>query len=512
VPRPAGLFLLWLAIAGTAAAGQGVVTSPGPDHVAVTLYRAPGRAPSDGMDRELLGGYALISETRRVTLPAGESELRFEGVAGGLVPQSAIVTGFPQGIVERNRDAYLLSPGTLVDRSLGNRVHIRRTSRATGQVRESDAVIRGTAQGVVLQTPDGIEALRCTGLAEGLIFDSVPAGLSARPTLSVRTRAGEPVTATVTLSYLANGFDWQANYIAELSDDGAHLDLFAWLTLASGDETSFPDADTQAVAGRLNREEAEVQPREGGPLNLQCWPQATTSDIPLQELERRVAQGFVAGDAESIVVTGSRMRSANMMNSLPVAVVTAEQEALGDLKLYRIPEPVTVAANSQKQVALLHQPRVDVRLVYRSRLDAATLSEPVPAARLLITRNRNSEGLGLPLPGGSVALFGTSNGRRLLLGEGSLDDRAVGEDVEIGIGEAPGVTARLASPTKHEDYLLTITNDQAAPIHYEAEFDVPDGRTLRPRDRLSRRNGRPLWTVTVPANGAATLRYRLTGQ
>ena len=64
-----------------------------------------------------------------MTLPAGETELRFEGVAGGIVPQSAIVTGLPDGIVERNRDAYLLSPESLLDRSLGRRVHLRRTSR-----------------------------------------------------------------------------------------------------------------------------------------------------------------------------------------------------------------------------------------------------------------------------------------------------------------------------------------------------------------------------------------------
>ena len=36
----------------------------------------------------------------------------------------------------------------------------------------------------------------------------------------------------------------------------------------------------------------------------------------------------------------------------------AEREDLGDLKLYRIPIPVTVASNSQKQVALLEQPTV----------------------------------------------------------------------------------------------------------------------------------------------------------
>jgi hypothetical protein len=412
-------------------------------------------------------------------------------------------------VIERNRDAYLLSPGTLVDRSLGRRVHIRRTSRATGQVRETEAVIRGTANGVVLQTPEGIEALRCTGLAEGLIFDSVPPGLSARPTLSVRTRAEAPITVTVTLAYLAQGFDWQANYVAELSDDGGHVDLFAWLTLVSNDETSFPNADTQAVAGRLNREETEVQPREGGPLTLQCWPQGTTSDINLGDTLNDLPQLRTA-NGEAIVVTGSRIHRANMMSAAPVAAVMAEQEALGDLKLYRLPEPVTVAANGQKQVALLHQPRVEVRLVYRSRLAAAEPGEPAPAGRFLVTRNRTAEGLGLPLPGGRVALFGNAGGRRILLGEGALDDRAIGEDVEIGVGQAPGVTVALTSPAKHDDYLLTVTNDQPAPVSFEAELALPDGRALHPERRLSRRNGRPLWAVTVPANGSATLRYRLT--
>ncbi len=59
--------------------------------------------------------------------------------------------------------------------------------------------------------------MRCTGLAETVTYDRVPPGLSAKPTLSVRVRSERPAEATVTLSYLATGFDWQANYVAELS-------------------------------------------------------------------------------------------------------------------------------------------------------------------------------------------------------------------------------------------------------------------------------------------------------
>ena len=33
-----------------------------------------------------LGGYAMISERRQIALPAGESVIRFEGVAAGMIP------------------------------------------------------------------------------------------------------------------------------------------------------------------------------------------------------------------------------------------------------------------------------------------------------------------------------------------------------------------------------------------------------------------------------------------
>ena len=132
------------------------------------------------------------------------------------MPQSAIVTGLPEGIVERNRDAYLLSPATLLDRSLGRRVHLRRTSHATGAVREQEAVIRTGADGAVVLADRATGSRRCAAPAcpRPSSMTACPPGLSARPTLSVRARAAAPVTATVTLSYLATGFDWQANYVA----------------------------------------------------------------------------------------------------------------------------------------------------------------------------------------------------------------------------------------------------------------------------------------------------------
>jgi hypothetical protein len=505
------LFLTLLGAAPTLAGAVDIATSPGPDRVAVTIYRDPDRQPDRAPNLGWLNGYALVSETRSVVIPTGETELRFEGVAGGIIPQSAIVTGLPEGIIERNRDAYLLSPSTLIDRSLGARVHLRRVSRATGAVKEQEAIVRTGAEGaVVMQTKDGLEALRCTGLSETLILDKVPQGLSARPTLSVRARSSRRVTATVTLSYLSSGFDWQADYVASLSSDETRLSLFAWLTLANGDETGFRTAQVQAVAGRLNRQYVPREQPVGGPIRLSCWPHDTTSDVP--EIEPY--------EAEDITVTGSRVM---MMAppppppppppapSAPIAMM-ARQEELGDLKLYRIPEPVTVAARSQKQVALLQRPSVKVDLVYRSLLYPGTSESTGIARRVLITRNRTADGLGLPLPSGRMMVFAEGGPRPILIGQGTIRDRSVGEDVELELGEAPGVrtrlkpTAEVAGVTKYE---LEVTNDRSRAVSFEAEI-LDQGLRIDAPAKLTRRNGKSLWAVTIPANGRVSFHYRLT--
>jgi hypothetical protein len=509
---PARRIALLLALAaafllGRAAAAQQIVTSAGPDKVSVTVYRDPTRPAGQALNLGWLNGYALISETRHVRLPAGESSIRFEGVAGGILPQSAIVSGLPDGVVEKNLDAELLSPAALLDRSLGRRVHLSRTAPKSGTTVEQEAIVRSSAAGaVVLQTADGFEALRCTGLKEAIAYDGVPAGLSAKPTLSVRARASAPVEAEITLSYLSTDFDWQADYVATLAPSDDRLDLFAWVTLASSDETSFVRADTQTIAGHPNRTDPARQYRTTGqPLYLRCWPAGTTSNVPTIVLAR---------DSEAITVTGTRIAAVYAPAPPPpppppppLLAMEAKQENVGDLKLYRIPEPVTVAANSQKQVALLHRQAVKVRLVYRSEIFGGP-SGVLPVDRVLRMQNRAEQGLGLPLPDGRLVLFAGGPDRRLLIGAGAIADKAVGEKVEIPIGNAPGVSARVADTGRirpgRQTYALTVSNDRDRPVQYEAGFASPNAGK-----GLVLVEGRWIWSATVPAHGRLVYRFTL---
>jgi hypothetical protein len=504
--RARALLALSLACTPALAAAQAIVTSPAPDKVAVTVSRAPYAAGA----RELqwLQGFAMVRETRRVSLPAGESELRFEGVAGGIVPQSAIVEGLGD-VVEKNRDAKLLSPGALLDSLLGRRVHLRRTSKATGAVREQEAVVRASGDGVVLETAEGVEALRCTGLSETPLAESVPPTLSAKPTLSVRLRAERPVEGVITLTYLSSGFDWRAHYVATVAPSGDRMSLFAWLTLANGDETGFTNAQATAVAGRLNREDVAMVAPEVRPIALTCWPSQRTHKIP-EELPigppppppppPPAAAAMPERGGEDLVVTGSR--------------IMAQREALGDLKLYRIPIPVTVAARSQKQVALLEQPAARFASLYRW-LSYFENRQTGPATRILKLENRADQGLGLPLPAGSLTLFTERNGRPFLLGEGAMSDRAVGESVEVPVEGMPGVTVaqrQLERDGRERETELVVTNDQANAIRFEARFNG-ERRPLSSSDKLVRSDGGYRWSATVPANGSRTLRirYRLPG-
>ena len=222
-------------------------------------------------------------------------------------------------------------------------------------------------------------------------------------------------------------------------------------------------------------------------------------------------------DSEDIVITGSRVPMMRMAApappppGAPEPAMQAQQEELGDLKLYRIPEPVTVAARSQKQVALMQQPRVTFRTVYRQRFQPAGQVIQAQASRIFVTRNRREEGLGLPLPAGRLALFDESGGRQLLVGQSVIRDFALNEEVEFDFGVVPGIVSVQTPVVRGKnrvDYEVVVTNDRPHAIAYELELGVQPSQ-VRSETQLGRRNGMALWTVTIPANGSVTLRYRV---
>ncbi|WP_338445371.1 hypothetical protein V5F89_09270 [Pelagerythrobacter marensis] len=516
--------LFALAMLPDVAGARQAVDASAPETLAVTVYRDPGRGDGEDMDRDWPQGFAMISETRTVTLPPGESTVRFEDVAEGMVAVSAIVTGLPGGTIEKNRNAELLSPAALVNGTLGNRVTITRTNPATGEARSERAIVRTRADGgLVLQTGERFEAVRCAGLPETLTFDRVPAGLSAQPVFSIDTRDATGGTYRIVLTYLAWGFDWQANYVATLGQGdgrgGVDLALTSWLTLLNDNGQSFPDAELMAVAGTLNVEsdfQALADPPQAERLRLTCYPLGSTAKgtparyppPPPPPAPPPPAMAAMADGA--IMVTAARREE--------MAVMAGEEE-LGDLKLYRVPEPITVAAKGLKQVAFLHKERVEGRFLYRIACLPGQLPDGFhPAARLLETVNDEEHGLGVALPSGGVAIFEPSPRGPLLVGEENLRDHAKGQDVEIALGTSPQVRAACRRTSEHDPgeaprkwtrMEAEVANALPVPVTLRIGLGRSAQWEARGTNAARVRDGMREIETTIPANSDRIIRWRV---
>jgi len=489
-----------------------IIASAAPDAVAVTVYRNPDRTGGDMIYPQAPQSFALIAETRTVTLPPGEVTVRFEGVASGIVPQSAILFGADPR--ERNRDAALLSQKGLVDAFTGQNVTLRRTDPATGVTVEERAKIRSAADRLVVETSRGLEAIYCSGLNQTLLYPGAPGDLSAKPVLSMTTRDQPGGTVTITLAYITTGFDWDATYVGTIVPSGRSMSVLGWLTLVSADETTFLDATASAVAGKINRSENTrddsaqnaIQQARSLDREFGCWPAATTSDLaPPPPAPPPMAMTI---DGDTIIVTARRVQE--RLQDVPISVsAIARAENLGDLKLYRIPLPVTVAAKSQKQVAFMVKDRVSGQLVYRSRIFG---TEPENPKMLFRFRNRKQDGLGEPLPAGRAILYQESDLGRMYVGETTTPDKSLDEEVELVFGDAANVTLESseepggASGTSR--HIVTIRNANPFAITFEIEFpDGGDARFSYPAGKLTRKPGKRVWTAVIRPNAAKTLKY-----
>ena len=157
---------------------------------------------------------------------------------------------------------------------------------------------------------------------------------------------------------------------------------------------------------------------------------------------------------------------------------------------------------------------------------------PFPAHRLLRTKNTTENHLGLPLPSGSVAVFGSHPGERLLEHESGVRDIAVDEEVEIDAGLSADVQLtvtdeqtrvdgehakmlplvpglRLRSVKMDNIERVEISNASATGIQFELTLRLTEGgRVVRADHPLANKNGRTLFRLKVPANQTVTVRYQ----
>lgn len=424
------------------------------------------------------GDLALVRDSRQVDLPAGDTDLAFADVSTRLQPNTALLQSSRGAFEVREQvfDFDVVSQSSLLQASVGKEVSVVRFNPESGKDVETRATVLSVANGVVLE----IDGRITTEIPGRLVFDSLPPGVRAQPTLvaSITTETSGDVDAD--LSYLTNGLTWRADYVAELSDDGFSIDLSAWATISNTTGTDFPDATLKLVAGDINR--AAPQPQ--------------------------------------------MMRAMEMASRGPKMSTDVMQESLAAFHLYAIDKPVTLADRQNKQLALLSANNVIVQTDLVSHGDSFAFRGPMmgqqrktQATRYLVFENTEDEGLGTQLPAGTVRVYGQdSSGTLQLLGEDGVAHTPKGQDVRFTLGRDFDVTVvreqleflRASDRITISSNRITVSNakDSAVTVRL-AEGMQGDWEIVEESAAHTKVLGEAEWVVDVPAGEDVQVEYRV---
>jgi hypothetical protein len=434
---------------------------------------------------------ALVKDQRGVRLPKGETRLAFQEVSAQIRPETALLRNLTHPkdfwVGEQNFDFDLLTPQKLLDKYVGEKVMVVRSMpNAEGagvkELRE-EATVLATNNGTVLQFADRIE----TSAPGRIVFPKVPENLRARPTLVISLNSGVDRTQDLELSYLTGGLSWRADYVANLSPDEKTLDLSGWVTLTNQSGATYPNATLQLVAGDVNR--ARQRP------------------------ERAMAVGA-------------------MMDRAKAAAPKMAEESLFEYHLYTLDHPTTLAVNQTKQVALLSASAVPLRKEYLLQGQNyyysgsyGDLGEKQKVGVFVEFDNRESSRLGMPLPKGIIRVYKRdSEGRAQFVGEDNVDHTPKNELIRLKLGDAFDVTAKRKQTdykslgrqgkfgSVHESaFEIELKNAKKEPVIVNLLEPMPgDWEVLQSSHPFTKEAaGTARFKVTVPAEGSATLTYRV---
>jgi hypothetical protein len=423
---------------------------------------------------------ALVRDVRQLTLPAGESRLRFMDIAASINPATVHFRSETEptklGVLEQNYEYDLLDPNKLLQKYVGREVTLMRGDQ------EVKATLLADNNGQVWKVGNDI----ITNLSHSsLRFPELPENLYERPTLLWTLQNSGARKHKVEASYLTANLSWSADYVLNVSKDEASGDLDGWVTLVNHSGAAFKNAQLQLVAGDLHR-----------------------------VLEQN---GF---SRDAMAVSG-------MAKSMPAAP-QFQQEAFSEYHLYSLARRTSIFDQESKQISLLNASRFPMQKVYvvngqsyyyrTAAQPGAPIKDPVQVFYKF--KNEDKAGLGMPLPAGTIRVYqADSRGGSLFVGEDHIDHTPKDETVSLHIGNAFDIVAerkqtdykKLSDRVYEFEYEITLRNHKDAPITVEANEPIGgDWEMVSSTYKFTKTAAfAAQFQVPVDKNGTSVLKYRV---
>ena len=355
-------------------ARQDAITSDKASTVELTAYQS---------------GPAVIRETRVLQLPAGRSKVFIGGLPKRFVPNSqTIVSVGGSGsfhVGQRSLRPANLTQQTMLAQSVGSKITLIEETKAGRERR-----ITGTLEHIV---DNRIAVLRVKGnkvlvvpITAKFELGNVPAGLSNLTILALEPNVEKAGEFHLKLLYESEGVNWTPWYEVFYNQKTGKLERFAcYVDLGNESGTNFPDAGIKLIAGH-NESDAANRARSKG---------VRAAAAPM------MAMSALGGGHPGL-------------ESADFSVDSAESESVGEQKMYRLTDRVSLENGVPNSPALVFFGNVPVVHEYHAnnpgqyfRLDGDNPADlpKLPVNVKLRLCNSGANGLGAPLPPGDVRIF-----------------------------------------------------------------------------------------------------------
>ncbi|HPQ45063.1 MAG TPA: hypothetical protein PKZ42_12650 [Syntrophales bacterium] len=422
----------------------------------------------------------LIKDTRRVPIPQGEVELRFTDVASQIMPVTVHVKSLDApdsfSVLEQNYEYDLINEKRLLDKYVGKQIKLIDENKFQDRKETVEATLLSNNQGQVYRI-NGEIYLGYPGIK---VLPEIPENLIAKPTLTWLCENRATQSHRLEVSYLTGGITWEADYIMTLGRDDTSSDLSGWVTIDNKSGATYRNTSLKLIAGEVHR--AEQKTLDGA-----------------YQMERMTKS----------------------------AIPQFKEEGFFEYHIYDLQRRTTIKDKQTKQISLLEATDVKLRkeFLVHGTIDRRPQSTTEEAKKLpvnvyIIFMNSSENGLGMPLPEGTVRMYKSdSHGGQQFIGEDRIQHIPKDEQVRLTAGVAFDITAekrqmdfrQITSRLNESEWEIVLKNHR--------KEDMPVGvlepmssnwemvSSSHPFTKINASTVR--FDVQVPKDNEITIRYRV---
>jgi hypothetical protein len=418
--------------------------------------------------------FAMVQEVRTLLLSRGMQEYRITDVTGRIEPASVRFRSLtaPDTVTlhEQRFEFDVADTGRLLERYLGLPVVV--TIEEGGTFRGT--LLNADGGDAILQLEDkSVHVIKAQTITT-LQFPALPEGLVTQPTLVWRLASTRSAKQDVQLSYLTQGMNWTAEYVAGINEAEDRVELAGWAAIENRSGYTFRDVRVRLVAGDVHR----VTPRP-----------------------HRAKEGL-------------RRDVAVMAASAPAP--RFEEKPAFEYHLYTLDRPATLTDRQTKQLTLI--PATSVKADKEFSYDGSRDEDNVRVN--LVLKNTEDNGLGRPLPEGRIRVYKETGGTAsVFAGEDRIGHVPEGEEVRIHLGNAFDIVGKrtvlearqVSKRSRQETVEIELRNRKDAPVTVTVvEHFRGDWKFIGSTPKIRKKEARKVeFEVAVPEKGEEVFTYQV---